>query len=485
MKRKNNSEFQIINKKQKFLEKEFIDNCNTYFHSDDLNLVVKNVITNVGSFHASTNHEESTKISHVFLNTIKKKNLKATNQGASGRCWMFSGLNMFRHNVINALNLENFEFSETYLFFWDKFERCNSYLEWIDEIVYKDTKIDNNDNLFKYLIEHDKWMGDGGFWSYFANLVEKYGVIPKTAMPETFQSEYSEDMNDILTDILHSTTAKLATIKKNKIEERNTIKNDTLRQVYNTLIKFLGEPPKEFRWDYTTDEGESESIDKLTPLSFKKMIINDISLKDFVVLSDVPSKKYKYYKKYSINNSTNVLEGQECQTINLPIHELKKFTKKSLLAGIPVWFAGDVRKGFNPVFSSLDEKLNDSKLLFGKQYEMSKEERVFFLNQQTCHAMTFTGINLDHKGKSISWQVENSWGFCDNETPGMDGFLYMSDKWFNEYVGQVVIHKKMLTRRILNIVNSKEEERLEPWEALAPALKVIPINNSRYKKQIK
>lgn len=485
MKRKQELQPVILNKKQKILDKEFIDSCNNNFYSNNLNLIVKNVITNVGSFHASINHEESTKISHVFLNSIKKKNLKATNQGASGRCWIFSGLNMFRHNVINGLNLENFEFSETYLFFWDKFERSNSYLEWIDEIVYKDSlHINNNDNLFKYLIDKDKWMGDGGFWSYFANLVEKYGLIPKSAMPETYQSEYSEDMNDVLLDILHSATAQLSKIKKNKINQRNNIKNDTLKSIYNTLIKFLGEPPKTFRWDFTTDEGVSESIDNLTPFSFKTLVLSDISLKDFVVLSNIPEKKNTYYKKYCINKSTNVLEGQECEIINLPINELKKFTKKSLLSGLPVWFAGDIRKDFNPILSSLDDKLNDSKILFEKTYNMTKEERIFFLNQQTCHAMTFTGVNLDKKNNTVSWQVENSWGFYDNEIPGMDGFLYMSDKWFDEYVGQVVIHKKMLSRKILNILNSNNVIRIEPWESFAPALTINPIKNLRYKKYL-
>jgi bleomycin hydrolase len=460
------------------IDQEFIKDCDTDFNNDTANILAKNVITNVGSFHATTDYEEARKVSHVFLNSLKKKNLKATNQGASGRCWIFSGLNMFRHSVINALGLENFEFSETYLFFWDKFERSNSYLHWIEEIVSKDSAVDNNDRLFRYLIEEDSWMSDGGYWSYFANLVDKYGLVPKSAMPETFQSEYSTDMNQVLISVLHSATTQLSKLNSND-ETRTSIIKETLKKIYSTLVKFLGNPPKIFKWDYTTDDGDSQSIENLTPMSFKEMVLPGINLNDFVVLSNIPSKKYKYYKKYSVNNSSNVLEGEECTTINLPINELKKYAKKSIFVGMPVWFAGDVNKGFNPVLSALNEKLNNESLLFGDKYEMNKEERIFFCNQQTCHAMTLLGVNVDNKDKPLVWQVENSWGFYDNETPGLDGFLCMSDSWFDNYLGQIVVHKNLLSRNIKKLVD-KEPIRIEPWESLAPALFV----NSKLIKKV-
>lgn len=453
------------------IDENFLKDCEQNFKNDTKNILIKNVITNVGSFHASCNHEEAIKVSHVFLNSIKKKNLKATNQGASGRCWIFSGLNMFRHNLINALNLENFEFSETYLFFFDKFERSNTFLRFINEILYKETKIDNNDLFFKYLISEDSWISDGGYWSYFANLVDKYGLIPKSAMPETFQSEYSQDMNEIIINILHSSALELSLISKFETEKRKNIIDRILKQIYNTLVKFLGEPPKIFKWDFISDNGESNSISHMTSKTFKEMVIPNINLHDFILLSNIPSKKFSFYKKYIIKNSNNVYEGKCCQTINLPIEELKKYAQKSVLSGMPVWFAGDVGKGFNPLYSVLNSKINDEELLFGKRYKMNKEQRILFLNQKTSHAMTLVGINLSEKNKPTEWQVENSWGFLDNETLGLDGFLCMTDEWFNEYVGQVVIHKKFLSRNILKILDSNATE-IEPWESLAPALKI-------------
>ena len=145
----NNQNNEIIKKRK--LDNDFLKICENNFHKNISNKIIKNAITNVGSLYVTTDHEEASKVSHVFLNSIKKKNLKATDQGGSGRCWLFSGLNIFRHLVIRALNLENFEFSETYLFFWDKFERSNSFLNWFAE--YIETNSEVTIRIFKKLLE--------------------------------------------------------------------------------------------------------------------------------------------------------------------------------------------------------------------------------------------------------------------------------------------------------------------------------------------
>jgi bleomycin hydrolase len=449
------------------IDDEFVQNCQKKFNNSNTNLILKNAITNVGSLYTSTDHDEARKVSHVFLNSIKKKNLKATNQGSSGRCWIFSGLNIFRHNVIKALDLENFEFSETYLFFWDKFERANCFLHWFDEYITNQEDINTNDNFFNYIMEEEKWMSDGGYWNFFANLVDKYGLIPKTAMPETFHSEYSKDMNDIIMNILHSSGSQMYK-NKNKIKE---IKLNAMEQIYDTLVKFLGEPPKSFTWDFVNENGDSTIIHDLSPLKFKEMVMPEIDINDFAILSNIPSDRFEYYKKYKINKTNNVIEKNNCEVINLPIHELKKYAKKSILSGMPVWFAADVEKGFHPTYSSLNDKLIKYDLVFGGQNKLNKKDRILFTNQKTTHAKTIVGLNIDHKYKTTTWQVENSWGFYDNEEPGLDGFLCMDDKWFDEYLGHLVIHKQFLSRKMLNILEQTPVE-IEPWESIAPALKV-------------
>jgi bleomycin hydrolase len=473
MKRKSREDNIQLNKRIK-IDADFINDCHDNFTKSDSNIILKNAITNVGSLYVTTDHEESNKISHVFVNSIKKKNLKATNQGSSGRCWIFSGLNVFRHFVIEALNLENFEFSESYLFFWDKFERSNTYLHWFLEYISDKETIDQNDNFFNFLTDNEQWMSDGGYWNYFSNLVEKYGIIPKTAMPETVHSEFSQDMNEVLMDILHSSSLN---IFKNK-KKGHQIIDDTMKQIYSTLVKFLGEPPKSFSWSVVDEEQNKFIVPKLEPHSFKDMVIPGIDLNSFVVLVNIPSKNLPYYEKYLINNTNNIIEGKCFEMINLPIQELKKYCKKSILTGIPVWFGADVNKAFNPLYSSLNEKINNTDLVFGKTYRMDKESRFLFNNQQTCHAMTLTGVN--HENKDVTWQVENSWGYFDNQELGKDGFLCMTDKWFDEYVGQVVIHKKFLSRSITKIIDSPNYyKKLNAWESITPACK---INSKQYYK---
>ena len=432
------------------INNEYINECAKKFNNSDKDKICKNVITNVGILHGSTDHKELTKVSHVFLNTIKKKNIKATNQGLSGRCWMFSGLNIFRHHVIKALDLDDFEFSETYLFFWDKFERSNSYLHWFEEYVFKNENIDINDHLYKYIVDKENWMSDGGYWNFFANLVNKYGVVPKEAMPETFQSEYSDDMNENIINILHSSSIEMINNKNNS----SKIKKESLNKIFNLLVKFLGEPPKTFDWNFTTENGEPTSIKNLTHKSFKEMVLPGVNFDDFVLLSNIPSNKYEFYKKYSIKNTNNVIEGYRCEPINVPIKDIKLMTKKSILSGMPVWFGGDVNKSFHPLFSTLNKKVINKELLLEKINKINKKDRFFITNQKTTHAMTILGVNIDNKGKTSSWQVENSWGYLDNEIPGMDGFLCMDDEWFDEYVGEVVIHKQFLTRKIKKIYST-------------------------------
>lgn len=447
----------------------FINDCECKFKSDLSNIITRNAVVSVGSMLCTMDSNRLNTLDHVFMNSIKKKNVKATNQGASGRCWMFSGLNMFRHAVIHALDLENFEFSETYLFFWDKLERANRYIRWfIDH-----PEVTPKDDAFKF--EIDDFTSDGGWWNMFANLVTKYGLIPKSAMKETFQSDDSDDMNQILNTRLQSTVNYIfnnrSSLDDNDLEN---IRVDCVRQVYNSLVKFLGEPPKKFRWCYTTEENYSNIITDLDPKTFMNMLLPSISMKDFVVLAHLPGQLIER-KMYEVKYTNNIYEGDNFTFLNLPINELSKYAKKSILAGIPVWFAGDVSKDFNPFHSALDEKLSNENPVFGENYMFKKSDRITFRNLAANHAMTFVGINIGDNGKPESWQVENSWGYWDNEIPGIDGFLYMSNGWFEQNVMQIVVHKNVLSRTLTKLLD-QDRILLNPWDCVAPALKIKPVD---------
>lgn len=451
------------------IDEEFIKKCEDNFKNSPSNIMARNAVVAIGSTIATTDSNKVNNLDHIFMNSIKKKNVKATNQGNSGRCWMFSGLNMFRHSVIEALNLENFEFSETYLFFWDKFERSNTYLNFFIE----NNNLSSSDEDFKFIVSD--FTSDGGWWNMFTNLVNKYGLIPKSAMKETFQSDNSEDMNNILNEKLQSCANYFFKNKNLSTKKKLSIKNETLKQIYNTLVKFLGEPPKNFKWSYTNEENISNILSDITPFQFKNIIIPSVDLKDFVVLTNIPGK-LKYNTMYEVKHTSNTKEGENFSFLNLQINELKKYAAKSISSGMPVWFASDVGKDFNPYHSTLDDTLCNKDIMFEpNKYSFSKSDRINFKNLQANHAMSLIGVNLDPSGNPESWQVENSWGYWDNETPGEDGFLFMSNSWFEKNVMQIVIHKNYLSRTIKHFTD-KETIKLDPWDCVAPATRIIPHN---------
>ena len=444
---------------------DFIDECQTEFNADVSNRIARNAIVTVGSMLGATNVNRLKEISHIFLNTVKRQNLKATDQGHTGRCWMFAALNAFRHILVKVLNLSNFEFSETYLFFWDKLERSNTYLQWFIDNPEKTTQ----ELPFNWMT--NSCMEDGGWWSSFANLIEKYGIVPKDVMNESFQSSESDTMNRIIKDILNS-TANLIMKKRKRVgkSELIKIKNRTVKQIYNILVKYFGEPPRKFEWRFTDSDGESNVITDLTPILFAELVIPELCMTNFVSLACLPVKPLVSKRKYSIKHTSNIVGGRDCEFLNVNIEELEKYAAKSISLGIAVWFAADVMKHFNYAHSALDDELDDSDLIFGNEPKrMTKGERMLFKSTQGTHAMCLVGFNSNEKGQVTSWQVENSWGYWDNETPGADGFLWMSKSWFRRFVSEIVIHKKLLSRTMSKLAE-QEPEQLEPWNSVAPGI---------------
>lgn len=455
------------------IKNENLDKWEKEFNNDPTNIIVKNAIINVGSSNIAVDSTESRNITHLFMNSLKKKNLKATNQGHSGRCWMFSGLNTFRHLLIKALNLENFEFSETYLFFYDKLERCNYLLQWF--INHPEYKLDSREAQF--MMSDCTYMSDGGYWHSFTNLIKKYGVVPKEAMPETWQSQDSDDLNK---EVLYRLYACANWIYKNHksktYDELMVQKNTTIKQIYNILVKYLGEPPKDFTWYYETEDSEnSTNALKSSPKEFTEMCLSGLDMDDFVVLSNFPTHDCKERKIYEVKCTSNMTDGNNTSFLNLPIYELKKYVKKSILQGLPVWFSADVSHGFNYASSSLNNVISNTNLLFNESIKFPKGDRVEFFVSNGNHAMLILGVNLDEDEKPINWQVENSWGYADNQELGMDGFLTMSDEWFEENVFQVAVHKKFLSRELQRLLKQKPI-LIEPWNSMAPALRVKPLD---------
>ena len=408
------------------------------------NALIKNDLNTV-----ALNWENFSQINHHFSDLIKKE-LPATNQKASGRCWGFAGLNLMRLNVVDKLNLANFEFSQNYFMFCDKLEKANYFLENI--INTRDHAYDSR--LIMHLVKAP--VQDGGQWDMFVNLIEKYGAVPKDVMPETNHSSKSMAMNYILT---HKLREFASILRKKPAKNSAALKQEMMSIVYNLLAMFLGQPPETVNWSTRNADNKYISISDMTPKDFYKKYA-DIKIKDKVCLIHAPMSNKKFNTMYTVEYLGNVIEGQIIKYLNVDIKELKKSAMQSIKNDEAVWFGCDVGKRFNRDMGVLDIGIYDYENVFQTPFKMNKQKRLEYGDSEMTHAMLLTGVDIK-KRKSIKWKIENSWG----TKSGNQGYMMMTDEWFDEYTYEVVVDKKYLNKRLLKYLDM-ELVALAPWDPM-------------------
>lgn len=426
------------------ITKKLINKFDKKFKSDKTNMTIKNSISKVGINDASFNNEVLRR--HTFEFSNKTDIGKITNQKQSGRCWMFSALNAARVTTIKKLKVENIEFSQNYTLFWDKLEKANYFL---DSII-KTKKEKLNSRIVFHLLQDP--VQDGGQWDMFKALLDKYGVVPKSIMPETFHSSNTNVMNSHITHVLRN-YAKL--IREN--QDVDKLKEDCLYDVYNILIKCLGQPPQKFTFDYRDKDKKFHRISDITAKEFFKKYVG-WNLKNMVSLIHAPTKDKEYYKSYTIKYLGSVLEADKIKYINIPIDKMKEIAIKSIKDGSPVWFGCDMAHSIDRTLGIMDLDIFDTNNSLVK-VESSKASRLDYSESLLHHAMVFNGVNLNSQNKPTEWMVENSWG----EKAGNKGIFSMSDEWFSEYNYEIMVDKKYLDKEILKVLDQESIE-LEPWD---------------------
>lgn len=389
-----------------------------------------------------------------FSVLVKTNNI--TNQKQSGRCWMFAALNTLRYQVMKKYNLKTFELSQAYLFFWDKLEKSNYFLESILDTLDEPA----NGRLVSYLLTAP--VNDGGQWDMLCNLIEKYGVVPKTAYPESKASSGSREMDMTLTEKLREDACILRKLHKEgkDLDELRARKTRMLGEIYRLLCICLGEPPKTFTFEYRDKDNNFHREEGLTPKSFFEKYVG-VDLSDYVSLINAPTEDKPYGRSYTVQYLGNVKEGSAVRYLNLPIEELKKAAIAQMKDGQPVWFGCDVGKHSERDSGIMDLDIRGLEDLLDTRFTMTKAERLDYGQSLMTHAMVFQGVNLDENGKPNRWRVENSWG----KEPGKDGYYLMTDRWFDEYMYQVVVNKKYLTAEQIAAYEA-EPIALEPWDPM-------------------
>lgn len=422
------------------LSQKMISKCEQSFELDQGTRALMNAITNNDIKKLAFNRELFLEHDDIFNVRIETKGV--TNQKSSGRCWLFAGFNIMRPAVMEKYNLSEFEFSEVQLFFWDKLEKANMFLDAIIET--RDRDID--DRELQALLSNP--VPDGGWWNYVVALIEKYGAVPKNIMPETVNSSKTRMMNRILNQMARHDAAELRKLaaKGKKESALRKRKDEMLGRYYRILALHLGVPPSEFAWRYK-DKEKNIVEKKYTPQSFYREAVG-VDLAEYVSVLDHPV--YEHDKYYRLNFCRNMTDMPDMDFVNLEPGRLKEFTLASVLDSVPVWFAADIGKENDSEHGILAVDIFDYGSLYNVDAGLSKKERVELRASTPNHAMVFVGVDTTGAGP-MKWLVENSWG----TKSGNKGMWAMYDGWFENYVYAVIIHKRYLTKDILALLETK------------------------------
>lgn len=424
------------------------------------NKIIKDAIMKNGINAATLNNDSVASMNPVFSEEIETG--KVTDQKMSGRCWMFAALNTFRHKLNKAFDLKDFELSQNYTLFWDKFEKSNYFLESIIETA--DEPLEGR--LVSWLMETPQQ--DGGQWDMLVAIIEKYGIVPKQVMPETFQSSRTVELNRILNGKLREDAGALRKLheKGESHSDLEAAKDEMLEAIYRILVFSLGEPPKKFDFEYRDEEKkEFHRETGITPQEFFKKYV-DIDLNDYVSIINAPTKDKPFNKTYTVQYLGTVVGGHKIKYLNVDMETLKKLAISQIKEKQTVWFGCDVVLYTEPKLGVMDKDVFDYDTAFSTEFGLTKADRLDYHESCLTHAMVLTGVNLVD-GKPNRWKVENSWG----EDRGNKGYFVASDKWMDEFTYQVVINKKYLSDELKAAFEQKPTE-LKPWDPMG-ALAVL------------
>lgn len=402
------------------------------FAADPTTRILQNALTQNKLDDVVLDREIATSIEPSMSNGLD--DWTVTNQKQSGRCWLFAGLNLLRVGPMKTMKLKSFEFSQNHTMFWDKIERANYFLNSIDETADRDV----DDRTVAYLL--DSVIGDGGQWNMFVAVVQKHGLVPKSAMPETVSSSGTGPMNRELQRVLRQGARDL---RAASADGRGQIKQSVLSTVWRILCLHLGTPPETFDWQWQDDDKEFHRDGELTPQQFRDKYLT-IDVADYVCLVNDPRATSPYGHTYTVEHLGNVLGAPPVVYLNVDISVIKKLASERIVGGEPVWFGCDVGQQMRRDLGIWDAKLLDTAAVYDTEFTLDKADRLLHHETLMTHAMLFTGVDMVD-GAPRRWRVENSWG----DANGVKGFYTMNDNWFSEYVFEIAAPRSALPAELL------------------------------------
>lgn len=434
------------------ISNEMLKQIQSSYKNTSADKAIRNAIGGTDIRKLSLNQENQQGLDTDFSIKVESKGI--TDQQSSGRCWLFTGLNVMRAKAIARYNLPSLEFSQAYSFFWDQLEKSNLFLQGVIDTA----KEPMSNQTVEWLFKHP--LSDGGTFTGVADIVSKYGLVPKEVMPETYSSEHTSQMSSLIGLKLKEYGLELReSVQKGmdvkKIEARKT---EMLETVYRILVLNLGVPPTEFDYVRKDVKGNPVETEHHTPMSFLEKYGDKNLLTNYVMVMNDPSREY--YKCYEIDFDRHRYDGKNWTYVNLPVEEIKEMAIASLKDSTRMYFSSDVTQ-LDSKRGLLDVNNYDFGSLLGTTFGMDKKQRIQTFSSMSAHAMTLMAVDLDENGKPKKWMVENSWG----AQSGYKGHLIMTDEWFNEYMFRLVLETKYVPKKVLDIFKQKPV-RLPAWDPM-------------------
>jgi len=431
---------------------EMLKQIQSSYQETPADKAIRNAISNNDINRLAINWDSKNDFDTYFSHKVNSKGI--TNQKSSGRCWLFTGLNVFRAKAIAKYDMGEFKFSTNYSFFWDQLEKSNLFLQGIIDTREKTMDDRQVEWLFKNVIS------DGGQFTGVFDILTKYGVVPAEAMVETNSSESTGRMANLIGQKLKEFGLQLrdqaAGGKKTADLEKQ--KAEMLTTIYRMLVLNLGEPPTKFTWTRKNTKGEPVETKEYTPKTFFDEFIGGDIENGYVMLMNDPTREF--YKLYEIDFDRHRYDGKNWTYVNLPIEDIKEMAIASIKDSTMMYYSCDVGKFFDRDRGVLDVDYYDYGSLLGTTFGMNKKQRIQTFASGSSHAMTLMAVDLDASGKPKKWMVENSWG------PGANnGHLIITDEWFNEYSFRLVVENKYITDKVKEVLRQKPI-RLPAWDPM-------------------
>ncbi|XP_059048200.1 bleomycin hydrolase isoform X2 [Achroia grisella] len=432
------------------------------FYADPKNELAQNVCTRFDPFEVAISKKRVDSSLHYYNIKVESEGKPVTNQENSGRCWLFAALNVMRLPFMKKYGIEEFEFSQSYLFFWDKIERSHYWLNNIVSTAKQGEKLEGR--LVNFLLKDP--INDGGQWDMIVNLVNKYGVIPKKCFPESFSSRKSLHMNALIKTKLREYAKELrdkVEANASDAEIQNTISKQ-IAVIYNIVATCLGTPPEKFTFEFYNKEKAYNNLGPLTPLEFYDKHVRPLfNVDDKVCLVSDPRQSNPFGNLYTLQCLGNVVGGRQTAYNNQPIETLMKAVKDSIQGGEAVWFGCEVSKRFERKSGLEDLDAHDYRLVFNTdvQIGLEKADRLLYGDSCMTHAMVFTAVGTDEQGNPLKFRVENS--YSDKEYD--KGYLLLTEPWFREFVFEVAVDKKYVPAEVLQVFQ-QEPKLLPAWDPM-------------------